>query len=115
MEDTPLLRTKLQIPQVTTGLVLRPRLLARLDGGLARPLTLVCAAAGFGKTTLVSSWLASLPEAGANTAVPAAWLSLDAGDSDLPAFLRGFIAALRTSFPGAWARGVGDSESPEKA
>ncbi len=76
MENIPLLRTKLQIPQVTAGLVVRPRLLARLSESRERPLTLVCAAAGFGKTTLVSSWLATLAEAHADTALPAAWLSM---------------------------------------
>jgi LuxR family transcriptional regulator, maltose regulon positive regulatory protein len=101
MENTPLLRTKLQVPQVAAGLVVRPRLLAQLNKGLGRPLTLVCAAAGFGKTTLVSSWIESLAQAGGADMMPAAWLSLDERDSELSIFLRYFIAALRTIFPGA--------------
>jgi len=48
---------------------------ARLADGLTRPVTLISAPAGFGKTTLVSAWLA---ECGCD----AAWLSLDEGDSD---------------------------------
>jgi len=101
MENIPLLRTKLQIPQVTAGLVVRPRLLARLNEGLGCPLTLVCASAGFGKTTLVSSWIESLVagRGGVTPPLPAAWLSLDESDSDLVAFLRYFVAAIRTVFP----------------
>jgi LuxR family transcriptional regulator, maltose regulon positive regulatory protein len=103
MQTTQLLHTKLQRPQVPSHFVPRPRLTQRLDHGAQGPLTLVCAAAGFDKTTLVSSWLASLAEAGAHSAVPAAWLSLDESDSDLTAFLRYLIAALRTMFPHACA------------
>ena len=52
-----LLRTKLYLPPPRPGLVLRPRLIERLNAGLHGRLTLVCAPAGFGKTTLVSAWL----------------------------------------------------------
>ena len=52
-----LLRTKLHRPRLPHDLVMRPRLVDWLDQGLNHPLTLVCAAAGFGKTTLVSNWL----------------------------------------------------------
>ena len=56
---TPLLQTKLYIPPVRPEMVLRPRLLERLDEGLrlGRKLTLVSAPAGFGKTTLLSEWI----------------------------------------------------------
>ena len=52
-----LLRTKLHRPQHADDLVPRPDLLARLDAGLRKPLILVSAPAGFGKTTLLSQWL----------------------------------------------------------
>src|SRR5689334_7185172 len=58
--DTPsptrLLATKLQPPPARPALLARSRLAARLDEALRRPLTLVCAPAGWGKTTLVSGW-----------------------------------------------------------
>ena len=61
-------------------------------------------AAGYGKTTLVSSWIESLAAGNASTTpVPAAWISLDERDSDLGLFLRYFIAGLRTMFPDACA------------
>ena len=52
-----LLATKLYLPQSRPDLVARPRLFARLDAGLQGVLTLVCAPAGFGKTTLLAEWL----------------------------------------------------------
>ncbi len=78
-------------------MVQRARLIARLNEG--RKLALISAPAGFGKTTLVSEWLATL------TPARAAWLSLDEGDSDLACFLRYFIAALQTLAP-SFGQGV---------
>ena len=93
--NATLLNTKLHRPPVTPGLVRRPRLIKQLNRGLSGPLTLVCAGAGTGKTTLVSSWLEEMTARGSPSA-PAAWLSLDEHDSDLVVFVRYWIAALRT-------------------
>jgi LuxR family maltose regulon positive regulatory protein len=86
---TPILATKLYIPPPQSEIVLRPRLSTRLDDGLHRKLTLISAPAGFGKTTLVSEWLAGGQRL-------AAWLSLDDGDKDLTRFLTYLVAALQT-------------------
>ena len=97
-----LLSTKLNRPPVTPDWVDRPRLIEQLNHSLQQgPLTLVCASAGFGKTTLVSSWVEALTagRGGVTPPTPAAWLSLDEGDSDLVAFLRYFVAAIRSVFP----------------
>ncbi len=96
------LHTKLYRPGVTKGLIVRPRLFAKLDAGLEGPLTLVVAPAGFGKTTLVSSWLQTL-DGDHDTPLPSAWLTLDEGDKDRDVFLQYFIAALQTIFPEAGA------------
>jgi LuxR family maltose regulon positive regulatory protein len=72
--------------------VLRPRLVERLNAGLHGKLTLISAPAGFGKTTLLSAWLALCGR-------PVAWLSLDAGDGDPTRFLAYLVAALRTVVP----------------
>jgi len=85
----PLLTTKLYIPPIRRNLVPRPRLIDRLNAGLHRKLTLISAPAGFGKTTLVSGWVAGCER-------PAAWLSLDEGDNDPTRFLTYLIAALQT-------------------
>ena len=90
--DTPILATKLYKPPPRANLVLRPRLIARLNDALRGKLTLISAPAGFGKTTLMSEWLASCDS-------PAAWLSLDDGDNDLTRFLTYLVAALRTVAP----------------
>ena len=86
---TPILATKLYIPPLRPHVVLRPRLLERLNEGLHRKLILISAPAGFGKTTLVSEWLGGCEQ-------PAAWLSLDEGENDLTRFLTYLVAALQT-------------------
>src|SRR5438445_1196505 len=89
---TPILATKLYIPPLRPQVVSRPRLLERLNEGLRRKLTLIAAPAGFGKTTLVSAWVAGCDR-------QAAWLSLDKGDSDPTRFLTYLVAALQTIAP----------------
>ena len=86
---TPILATKLYVPPLRPEMVSRPRLLGQLNEGLHRKLILISAPAGFGKTTLISAWLATCER-------PAAWLSLDAGDSDPIRFLTYLVAALQT-------------------
>ncbi len=90
----PLLLTKLYIPPPRPKVVLRPRLIERLNEGLlaSRKLTLISASAGFGKTTLVSEWVAGCGQ-------PVAWLSLDEGDNDPTRFLTYLVAALQTIAP----------------
>ena len=73
-----LLSTKLALPRPRPSLVLREPLLARLDEALEYKLTLLSAPAGFGKTTLVSEWIATRGER--QDPLHVAWLSLDAGD-----------------------------------
>jgi LuxR family maltose regulon positive regulatory protein len=89
--SAPILATKLYIPPPRSKIVLRPRLIERLNEGLSsgRKLTLISASAGFGKTTLVIEWVASCGR-------PVAWLSLDEGDNDPKGFLAYLVAALQT-------------------
>jgi LuxR family maltose regulon positive regulatory protein len=89
---TPLLRTKLHIPPVRSDLVPRTRLIERLLSGAGRKLALVSAPAGFGKTTLISQWLATVD-------IPAAWLQLDDGDNDPTVFWSYVLAAIATVYP----------------
>ena len=110
--STPILATKLYMPPPRPGAVLRPRLVARLNAGLAagHRLTLISAPAGFGKTTLVSEW-------GAASGHSVAWLSLDAGDNDPARFLTYLIAALQTvrAEIGAGVMGVLQAPQPPPA
>jgi LuxR family transcriptional regulator, maltose regulon positive regulatory protein len=89
---TPILATKLYIPRPRPNIVSRPRLLERLNEGVHGKLTLISAPAGFGKTTLVSAWVALIAQ-------PTAWLSLDEGENDLTRFLTYLVAALQTLAP----------------
>ena len=109
-----LLQTKFYIPSIRSNLVPRPQLIGRLSQALqlGRKLTLVSAPAGFGKTTLLSEWLAGLKAVAANEhqiknlqlvmssaeafEVPhlPAWLSLDEGDNDPARFLTYLVTAL---------------------
>ncbi|MBK9715654.1 MAG: AAA family ATPase [Kouleothrix sp.] len=128
---TPILATKLYIPPPRPNIVLRPRLIARLSAGLHRKLTLIAAPAGFGKTTLVSEWLASLSselhvlsselsqtEHTQTSKLKTqnfnvAWLSLDEGDSDPIRFLAYLVAALQTIAPTIGAGVVAALQSPQ--
>lgn len=87
-----ILAPKLQLPRLPGGLVLRQRLDARLDEGRACALTLVITPAGFGKTTLVASWLAR--QGGS-----AGWLALDEQDNDPARFWRYLISAAQQFAP----------------
>ncbi len=69
-------------------------------------LTLVSASAGFGKTTLVSEWIASCGR-------PVAWLSLDEGDDDPVRFVSYLVAALRTIKAGIGEGLVAVLQSPQ--
>src|SRR5207253_4679762 len=89
---TPILATKLYIPPLRPNVVIRPRLIERLNEGLHRKLTLIAASAGFGKTTLVSEWVEGIERPRARTA----WLSLDEGENDPARFLTYLVAALQT-------------------
>jgi LuxR family transcriptional regulator, maltose regulon positive regulatory protein len=111
-----LLATKLRLPRLRADSVARPRLIARLNA-VARPVILVAAPAGFGKTTLLTEWLLDLErrtqnvertnpdqhkDASHSTALPLyrfAWLALDRGDSDPILFIRALVAALQTMAP----------------
>ena len=103
---TPILATKLYIPPLRPKVVSRPRLIERLNEGLHRKLTLISAPAGFGKTTLVSEWVAGCEQ-------PAAWLSLDEGDNDPTRFLTYLVAALQTIAPNIGEGVLGVLQSPQ--
>lgn len=85
----PILTTKLYIPLPRSKLVKRSHLIQQLNEGINRKLTLISAPAGFGKTTLVSEWVADCKR-------PAAWLTLDDGENDVIRFLSYLIASLQT-------------------
>jgi LuxR family maltose regulon positive regulatory protein len=100
---SPLLETKLHVPRRRRDLVTRPRLSQRLSRGAESTLTLVSAPAGFGKTTLLTEWLAQWSAAAPADGRSVAWLSLDQRDNDPALFWTYLVAALRTAVPGVGA------------
>ncbi|MDX1418090.1 MAG: hypothetical protein R3293_28065, partial [Candidatus Promineifilaceae bacterium] len=85
------MQTKLNIPPSRPNLVRRPQLFELLNQSIqpGTKLSLVAAPAGFGKTTLVSSWIRLFD-------IPAAWLSIDESDNEPNRFMYYTIAALQT-------------------
>ncbi|MEU4480691.1 LuxR C-terminal-related transcriptional regulator [Micromonospora sp. NPDC023966] len=97
----PLLASRLAPAALPEPVLVRPRLLERLDRGAAGPVTLVLAPAGWGKTTLLAGWARAV-----RAEPPPAWLTVEEGDTGerLWAYL---AAALRAA-----AEGVPD-EGPQ--
>lgn len=86
----PILSTKVQIPPSRPQLVSRQRLLKSLDSGLHRKLTLLSAAAGYGKSTLLLEWAEGCEW-------PVGWVTLEAGDNDIERFLTYLISAVQAA------------------
>ena len=91
-----LLTTKLHAPPVRERWVARTRLLQKLNAVSNQKLILICAPAGYGKTTLLSQWVNLRNE-------PVGWLSLDEGDNDITQFIRYFLAAIQEIDPNVGA------------
>ena len=89
-----ILKTKFFKPNLSDDFVHRSRLTDKLDSGEKCPLSLVSAAAGYGKSLLVSNWLESCNR-------PSVWLSLDEDLNDLSVFVQYFLFAVRKLFPDA--------------
>jgi LuxR family maltose regulon positive regulatory protein len=93
-----LLQSKMGVPTLRQPAVSRTRLLEFCNDGLVegnrflRKLTLISAAAGYGKTTMAVEWLNAL-------GYPVAWLSLDEGDSDPSRFVSYFIVCIQSILP----------------
>src|SRR5260370_25233572 len=93
--ENQLLVTKLYVPVRSGPLISRPRLTSLLNESLKYPLTLVSAAAGFGKTTLLASWSQSLPSNNPRVV----WVSLDGEDNEPRLFWAYVLTALNNPIP----------------
>lgn len=90
-----LIETKLRPPELKRDLVARQRLLRQLDGALAARLVVLSAPPGFGKSTLLGQWIASLKARDAAVG----WLALDRDDDEIGRFLSYLVAALQRADP----------------
>ena len=102
----PVLASKLSPPLLPATLVARAHLQARLEEALARPLTLLSASGGWGKTTLLSAWAL-------RSSHMIAWLSLDEMDNIPVRFWSAVIAALRTRHASIGATALALLYSPQ--
>ena len=93
--ESALAATKLHVPAPRSALIGRARLIDRLERGLASRLVLVSAPAGFGKTSLLTQWLATVAGHGHTVA----WLALDQSDNRAPVFWPHLVAAVKTAVP----------------
>jgi LuxR family maltose regulon positive regulatory protein len=92
--DLNILKSKLYPPPIVPDAISRINLLQRLEAERTRPLVLVSAPPGYGKSTLISNWLNKCDW-------PGVWISLDKDESDLRQFLIYFVSAVRSHFPSA--------------
>jgi LuxR family transcriptional regulator, maltose regulon positive regulatory protein len=100
-----LLETKFARPPLRVEHVVRSDLIELLRAGTARPLTVVTAPPGFGKTTLLAAWI----DAGVSRV---AWLSLDDDDNDPGRFFLYAVAALRSVEPEIGTRALAAHATP---
>src|SRR6185437_12791550 len=91
--DTPLLATRMLMPRTPARIVNRTHVGARLQRGLERPLTLLTAPPGFGKTTSLAAWVRQVE-------TPVAWVSLDESDNEPGQFWAYVLSALEQVAPG---------------
>ncbi len=93
---SPLIATKIAVPQAGMALVPRPIVVARCLESLARPCTVIAAPAGFGKTTLLLVACEQLRERGWQVA----WVSLEETERDPVRCWTYVLAALDSAQPG---------------
>jgi ATP/maltotriose-dependent transcriptional regulator MalT len=84
--------SKYVVPRQPEDLVRRPRLVDFIHSNLHLKLILISAAAGYGKTSL-------LTDVAHNTDYPVAWLQLDESDGDCAALVADLAASMRQAFP----------------
>jgi LuxR family maltose regulon positive regulatory protein len=87
-----ILQTKLEPPRVKGTILRRDRLLAMLRDNLEKKLILLCADAGYGKTTLLAQFCEELQ-------IPFVYYDLDDTDSNMAAFFGYLIAGVRRHEP----------------
>ncbi len=105
MTSSTVLKTKIFLPPLRSGVTPRPRLVRLIDEGIQKKVLLVSAPAGFGKSTLLIEWAAQ-------SRLPAAWVSLDRTENDPVSFLSYLIASVQVIYPGLGDASLGALRVP---
>jgi len=87
-----ILQTKLQHTLLLDDYVIREKIIEELENGVVKPLSVISAGAGFGKSITVGQWLEQ-------TNYLHTWISLDKELNDFRIFLIYFCAAINKIFP----------------
>jgi ATP/maltotriose-dependent transcriptional regulator MalT len=98
-DTRPIIDAKLTMPSLPRDLVQRPAIRDRLAAAQSQPVTLVCAPAGYGKTTAVVAWLQATQSCAA-----VAWYAIDESDDDFFTFVSHLAAAIERVQPGGCSR-----------
>ena len=91
--DKRILLSKLLRPPLMADFVSRERIISELEQNILRPLSIISAGAGYGKSVAVSQWLEQ-------TIYLKAWIALDSEHNDLQTFLNYLVASVEKLFPG---------------
>ena len=94
------LTSRLTVPTPAEQTLPRPRLQALLDRGLDRPLTLVSAPPGYGKTTLLAQWVETRARKDVGLEVLFAWYRLSEADNSPLTLVEGLVTSLARQHPG---------------
>jgi LuxR family maltose regulon positive regulatory protein len=92
-----MLYTRLYRPKLSQDLLVREKLIEQLNRNIYKPLTLISAPAGYGKSILVSQWIEK-------SDIKAAWISLDESFNDFASFLELLVAAVDKILPNRLSR-----------
>jgi LuxR family maltose regulon positive regulatory protein len=109
--ENQLLVTKFYVPVTSGTLISRPHLMALLHQSLKRPLTLISAPAGFGKTTFLAAWTKSLPARNPQVA----WVSLNEEDNEPRLFWTYILTALKMLQPERFTPLLMHLQSPQSS
>lgn len=86
--------TKLHPPKISNDQIIRTAIVQKLEENLEKPLSLIAAPAGYGKSQTVGQWIHE-------TNTKSCWISLDEEHNNLRVFLTYFVKAMDKMMPGS--------------
>ena len=89
----PILKTKLMRPRISSHAIYRERLVELLQSNLDKKMIILCADAGYGKTTLLVQLVNRCK-------IPHVWYQIDRSDRDFALFMRYLVEGVRRFSPG---------------